>query len=68
MIFAKNFVRNYEKNNNWTIRLLVNEAIVPSIKRFIFKIVGIRTAESKSKSSGIIAKRYERKKCPLKKR
>ena len=27
-IFAKNFARNYEKNNTWNIRRLVNETIV----------------------------------------
>ena len=37
MIFAKNFARNYEKNNTWNIRQLVAETIVPS--RIILKIV-----------------------------
>ena len=30
MIFAKNFARNYEKNNTWNIRRLVNESFVPA--------------------------------------
>ena len=41
MIFAKNFARNYEKNNNtWNIRCLVDETFVPATQRIILKIVG----------------------------
>ena len=28
-IFSKNFARNYEKNDTWNIKCLVNETIVP---------------------------------------
>ena len=31
--FAKNFENNYEKNNTWNIRRLVNETIIPSSQR-----------------------------------
>ena len=30
LIFAKNFARNFEKNNTWNIRRLVNETHRPS--------------------------------------
>ena len=30
MIFAKDFARNYEKNNTWNIRRLVDESFVPA--------------------------------------
>ena len=30
MIFAKNFARNYEENNTWNIRHLVDESFVPA--------------------------------------
>ena len=34
MIFAKNFARNYEKENNtWNIRRLVNESFVPETQQ-----------------------------------
>ena len=33
MIFAKNFVRYYEKNNTWNIRRLVDESFVPVTQR-----------------------------------
>ena len=45
MIFAKNFARNYEKNNTWNIIRLVNETIVPSTQRIILKIVGFYVRE-----------------------
>ena len=38
-IFAKHFARNYEKNNSWNIRCLVNQTIVPSTQPMILKIV-----------------------------
>ena len=39
-IFAENFARNYEKNNTWNIRRLVDETIVPATQHIILKIVG----------------------------
>ena len=33
-------IRNYEKNNAWSIRRLVDESFVPSTQRIILKIVG----------------------------
>ena len=33
MIFAKNFVRNFEKKNTWNIRCLVVESFVPATQR-----------------------------------
>ena len=35
MIFAKNFARNYEKNNTWNIRHFVDESFVPANQRII---------------------------------
>ena len=32
--------RNYEKNNTWNIRRLVDESFVPANQRIILKIVG----------------------------
>ena len=39
MFFAKNFARNYEKNNAWNIRRLVDESFIPATQRIILKIV-----------------------------
>ena len=39
MTFAKNFARNYEKQNTWNIRRLVNEKILPSTQCTIQKMV-----------------------------
>ena len=39
MIFSKNFARNYEKNNTWNIRRLVDESVVPATQHIIL-IVG----------------------------
>ena len=33
-------IRNYEKNNAWNIRRLVDESFVPLTQRIILKIVG----------------------------
>ena len=35
-------LRNYEKNNAWNIRRLVDESFVPSTQRIILKIVGFQ--------------------------
>ena len=40
MIFAKNFARNYERNNTWNIRCLVDESFVPLTECIVLKIVG----------------------------
>ena len=40
MIFAKNFVRNYEKENTWNIRRLVDESFIQSTQCIILKIDG----------------------------
>ena len=40
MIFPKNFARNYEKDNTWNIRRLVDESFVPATQCIILKIVG----------------------------
>ena len=39
-IFAKNFVRNYEKNDTWIIRGLVDKTVIPATQCIILKIVG----------------------------
>ena len=33
-------IRNYEKNNAWKIRRLVDDSFVPATQRIILKIVG----------------------------
>ena len=33
MVFAKNFARNFEKNNTWNIRRLIDETIGPFTQR-----------------------------------
>ena len=40
MIFAKSLARNYEKNNTFNIKCLVDEMIDPATQRIILKIVG----------------------------
>ena len=41
MIFPKNFARNYEKDNTWNIRRLVDESLVlQATQCIILKIVG----------------------------
>ena len=47
MIFAKNFARNYEENNTWNIRHLVDESFVPLTQRTILKIVGFYVSSGK---------------------
>ena len=34
------YIRNYEKNNAWNIRRLVDESFVPAIQHVVLKIVG----------------------------
>ena len=34
-MFAKNFARNYEKNDTWNIRRLVDKSFVPANQRII---------------------------------
>ena len=46
MIYAKNFARNYEKNNTRKIRRLVDEMIIPSTKHIILKIVRLRNSST----------------------
>ena len=43
--FVKIFARNYEKNNTWNIKCLVNEVFVPATQHIILKIVGFNVSK-----------------------
>ena len=46
-IFSKNFARNYEKNDTWNIKCLVNETIVPyTMTQYIMLKIADPTANS----------------------
>ena len=59
MISVKNFARNYEKNNAWNIRCLVNETSVPVNQRIILKIAGF--LEKNDNNKRLIREKFSNK-------
>ena len=58
-IFSKNFARNYEKNNAWNIRCLVNETSVPLTQCIILKIFGF--LEKNDNNKRLIREKFSNK-------
>ena len=59
-IFAKIFARNYEKNNTWNIRRLVNETIVHNDLKVRLEILYFHFCKVIKKIERIFAKNFPR--------